>query len=37
MDEIMTLPNIENRWQDEDIYEMLYQLTLIRNLKGSTS
>jgi len=37
MAEIMVLANIENRWQDEDIYEMLYQLTLIRNLKGNAS
>ncbi|MBE0420539.1 FAD-dependent monooxygenase [Pseudoalteromonas nigrifaciens] len=33
MAEIMALPNIENRWLDEDIYEMLYTLTINRNFK----
>jgi len=30
--EIMALPNIENRWQDEDIYQQLHQLALSHNL-----
>ena len=32
MREIMALPNIQERWQDEDIYEQLYTLALSRNL-----
>jgi kynurenine 3-monooxygenase len=33
MAHIMAVPDIESRWQDEDIYEMLHQLTISRNLK----
>ncbi len=34
MVQIMALPNIEERWQDEDIYEHLHHLTVSENLKG---
>ena len=37
MAQIMALPNIENRWQDEDIYQILHELTVNRNLKGETT
>jgi kynurenine 3-monooxygenase len=36
MSQIMVLPNIHERWQDEDIYEQLHALTLSRNLGGNT-
>jgi len=36
MHEIMALPNIHERWQDEDIYEQLHKLTLSRNLGVNT-
>ena len=28
MDEIMAIPNIENNWQDEAIYQKIHQLAL---------
>jgi kynurenine 3-monooxygenase len=37
MAHIMALPNIEKRWQDEDVHKMLYQLTIDRNLQGETT
>jgi kynurenine 3-monooxygenase len=37
MSQIMALPNIEERWQDEDIYEHLHHLTMTRNLGVKTS
>lgn len=36
MSEIMALPDIEQRWQDEDIYDYLYRLTISRNLGEQT-
>jgi kynurenine 3-monooxygenase len=35
MKEIMALPNIQERWQDEDVYDHLHKLTLSRNLEGN--
>ena len=32
MSQIMAWPNREERWQDEDIYEHLYHLTIIKSL-----
>lgn len=37
MCQIMALPNIQARWQDEDIYEQLHHLTLTKNLGGKIS
>jgi kynurenine 3-monooxygenase len=37
MSQIMALPNIHQRWQDEDIYEHLHHLTMTRNLGVKTS
>jgi len=37
MAQIMALPNIEDRWQDEDIYQMLHELTVNTDLKGETT
>lgn len=37
MGKIMALPNIEERWQDEDIYDQLHQLTISRNLGEKTA
>ncbi|MFT5312955.1 MAG: kynurenine 3-monooxygenase [Paraglaciecola sp.] len=34
MSEIMALPNIQERWQDDDIYQHLHALTQSRNLGG---
>jgi len=37
MSQIMALPNIEERWQDDDICEQLHQLVMNRDLKGAES
>ncbi len=37
MSQIMALPDIEQRWQDEDIYEHLHHLIMTRNLGIQTS
>lgn len=36
MNQIMALPNIEERWQDEEIYDHLHHLTISGNLKGES-
>lgn len=36
MNEIMALPNIHERWQDDDIYEHLHQLSLNQGLGANT-
>ena len=37
MSQIMALPNIEERWQDDDIYQQLHELAISRNLAGETA
>jgi kynurenine 3-monooxygenase len=37
MSKIMALPNIETRWQDEDIYEQLHHFASTRKLEGAGS
>jgi len=37
MSQIMALPNIAERWQDEDIYDHLHRLTMSVNLLGENS
>jgi len=34
MSQIMAMPKIEERWQDEDIYDHLHHLTMGKNLQG---
>ena len=37
MSQIMALPRIEERWQDEDIYDHLHHLVMTKNLEGKIS